>query len=179
MPARQTQRTDPSGTPASDTDRVLTTLDKVFTRFGDRLQNDTPKPFTGNAEIAVGVFSDIVAGVKLESRPHAVDLKAKALSTTQVELTWTDNAGNADGYRVERGQGHHDKGTGESGSDSSEYGGPDLEEIARLPSTARFFRDSGLSPQTRYSYQVVAFNARGEAPSNVVDITPAYPATNE
>lgn len=174
MPARQTSRTEPSGTPSSDTDRVLTTLDRVFTRFGDRLQNDAPKPFTGNAEIAVGVFNDIVAGVKLESRPHAVDLKAKALSPTQVELTWTDNAGNADGYRIERGQGHY-----QSGSDSSGYGDPDLAEIARLPATARFFRDSGLSPQTRYSYQVVAFNARGEAPSTVVDITPADPANNE
>jgi hypothetical protein len=179
MPARQIPRTEPTGTQPSDTDRVLTTLDKVFTKFGDGLRNDTPKPFTGSAEIAVGVFSDIVAGVKLESRPHAVDLEAKAPSATQVELTWTDDAGNADGYRVERGQGRHDKGTSQSGSDGSEYGGPDLEEIARLPSTARFFRDSGLSPQTRSSYRVVAFNARGEAPSNVVDITPAYPATNE
>jgi hypothetical protein len=177
MPARQ--RTEASGTQSSDTDRVLTTLDRVFTKFGDRLQTETPKPFTGNAEIAVGVFNDIVAGLKLESRPHAVDLKAKVLSTTQVELTWTDVAGNADGYRVERGRLHHEKDAGKPGPDGTEYGGPVLEEIARLPSTARLFRDSGLSPQTGYRYQVVAFNARGEAPSNVVDITPGYPATTE
>jgi hypothetical protein len=166
MPAKDSPKTEQqgyqppeSGRP-SDMDRVLTTLDRVFARFGDRLQTETPRRFTGNAEIAVGVFNDIVAGLKLEAAPVAVTLAARIVSATEVELTWTDVAGNADGYRVERCQG---------------YRCHNLEEIDRLPSTARFFRDANVAPNTSYRYQLIAFNVRGEAGSNIVDITPASP----
>jgi hypothetical protein len=141
-------------------DRVLDTLDKVFARFGDRLQTETERPFTGNAQIAVGVFNDIVAGLKFESRPQSITISARRASLTEVDLTWTDLAGNADGYRIERCQG---------------YGCQDLDEIARLPPTARAFQDTNLTEHTPYRYRVVAFNARGEAPSNVEDVATGTP----
>lgn len=151
----------PEPTPSSEMDRVLETIDRVFARFGDRLHpTETERPFTGNAQIAVGVFNDIVAGLKFESRPQAISISAHRGSLTEIDLTWTDLAGNADGYRVERCQG---------------YGCQHLEEIARLPSTARSFQDTNLTEHTSYRYRVVAFNARGEAPSNVVDVATSTP----
>jgi hypothetical protein len=79
------------------------------------------------------------------------------LSPTDIELIWTDLAGNADGYRVERCEG---------------YTCHDLVEIARLASTERSFKDFNLSTNISYRYRVVAFNFRGETPSNIVEITP-------
>jgi Fibronectin type III domain len=142
----------------SDKDSVLATLEQVFSTFREQLQTEVPKPFTGNAKNAVDKFNDIVAGLRFEShRPRAIKIAAKSLSPTGIELTWEDVAGNADGYRVERCQGCNCQ---------------DLDEIARLASTNRSFKDFNLSPTTPYRYRVVAFNFRGETSSKIVDITP-------
>jgi hypothetical protein len=160
MPAKDSVKTGeqayrpPDG---SDLRGVIDTLDRVFSTFREQLRTEVPKPFTGNAKIAVDTFNDIVAGLKFESgRPRAVTIQARKASATEVDLTWTDVPNNADGYRIERCQG---------------YGCQDLDEIAQLASTARSFRDANLSDSTTYRYQVVAFNARGETASNIVDIT--------
>jgi hypothetical protein len=167
MPLKDNPRSEqqvyhpPNPAPSSEMEKVLETLDRVFSRFNDRLPPAEPdKPFTGNAQIAVGVFNDIVAGLKFESRPQPITIAARRGSVTEIDLTWTDIAGNADGYRVERCQGS---------------GCQDLEEIARVPPTARSFPDTNLTEHTPYRYRVVAFNARGEAPSNVVDVTTGTP----
>lgn len=144
-------------TQASEMNRLLTTLDRVFSTFREQLQTEAPKPFTGNAKIAVETFNDIFAGLRFESRPRAVTITAKELSPTEIELTWSDAAANADGYRVERCEGYHCD---------------DLNPIAQLASSERFFRDSHLSATTPYRYRVIAFNVSGETPSNIVDITP-------
>jgi hypothetical protein len=116
-----------------------------------------PPPFPPNAETAVRVFNDIVSGVRLEARPRAIMLTANRVSPGQIDLGWTDAVNNAAGYRVERGRG-------------KPYS--DLEEIARLPATARSYADHDVKPDESYRYRVVAFNARGETPSNEVEITP-------
>uniref|UniRef100_I2Q588 Fibronectin type III domain-containing protein n=1 Tax=Desulfovibrio sp. U5L TaxID=596152 RepID=I2Q588_9BACT len=147
----------PGNENVSDMRRLLTTLDNVFSTFREQLQSVESRPFTGNAEIAVGVFNDIVAGLKFKSFPQAITIVARELSPTEVELTWTDVANNADAYRVERCQGHNCQ---------------DLDEIARLPPTARSFLDTDLVTNNPYRYRVVVLNARGKAPSRIVDITP-------
>jgi hypothetical protein len=140
----------------TDTRKLISTLDGVFSAFREQLRTEAPKPFTGGAKIAADTFNDIVAGLKFESRrPGAVTIDATRVSPTEVELEWQDFQGNADGYRVERCQG---------------YNCHDLDEIARLPSTARSYRDTSLLEQVAYRYRVVAFDARGETPSNTVDV---------
>jgi hypothetical protein len=164
MPARDNPKVEeqayrpPEETHASDMRGLLSTLDRVFSTFREQLRTEAPKPFTGNAKIAADTFNDIVAGLKFESRrPGAVTIEATHVSPTEIELRWTDIPTNADGYRVERCQG---------------YNCQDLDEIARLPSTARSFRDANLSERTLYRYRVVAFDARGETSSNIVEVTP-------
>ena len=44
-------------------------------------------------------------------------------------------------------------------------------QVARLPFNARSFQDSNLPERTTFNYRVVAFDARGETPSNIVEIT--------
>jgi hypothetical protein len=148
----------------SEKHRVLATLEQVFSTFRQQLQTQTPRPFTGNGKIAVDAFNDILARLRFETPPHPIqDLKGKPLSSNQIQLTWNDTAGNAEGYRVERCEG---------------YNCQELDEVGRLPSTDRSFTDSNLSPDTLYRYRVVAFNFRGETSSNILDVTtlPTYAA---
>jgi len=67
------------------------------------------------------------------------DLVALAVSGSQIDLTWTDNSGNEDGFRVYR--------------DNVEVG----------TSTIASYSDTGLSPLTTYCYKVTAYNAGSES----------------
>jgi hypothetical protein len=73
------------------------------------------------------------------------DLFANTASSSQIELSWTDNADNEAGFNVERSP---------DGIDGwSEVGtvGPDI----------LFYSDTGLDPNTTYYYRVQAFNGSG------------------
>jgi hypothetical protein len=145
---------------ASDMHRVLTTLDQVFSTFRTQLQGEAPKSFQGAAKVAVDKFNDIIAGLKFKSLPSALTIAATNLSSPtaiSIELKWTDNTSDADGYKVKRCEGQ---------------GCLDLVEITRLPSSARSFKDdTNLSSNTTYRYQLVTFNARGETPSTIAEAT--------
>ena len=161
MPARdnpdaQAQTYRPSEDPhAADAQRLLNTLDRVFSTFREQLRTEEPRPFTGNAKIAADTFNDIVAGLAFQSRrPGQFSLEAKRVSATEIDLTWTD--ARADSYRVERCEGQ---------------GCEDMDEIAsRLPSTQRSFHDTNLPEKTFLRYRVVAVDARGETASAIVGI---------
>lgn len=77
-------------------------------------------------------------------------------STTQINLSWTDNATNEDGYKIERKNG--------TGSFSV---------IGSTGSNLTTFNDMGLSPNTAYTYRVYAFNGAGNSLqySNEVTLT--------
>ena len=161
MPARndphaeaQTYR-PPEDPYAADTQKLLNTLDRVFSTFREQLRTEEPKPFTGNAKIAADTFNDILAGLRFESRrPGQFQLEARRVSPTKVDLTWTD--ARADSYRVERCEGHDCE---------------DFDEIAsQLPSTQRSFSDTNVSQSTFLRYRVVAVDARGETASNVFGV---------
>ncbi len=153
----QASQPPPATGQASDMRSLLNTLDRVFSTFREQLQGEAPNPFNDNAKLAVATFNDIVARLRFETRPGAIkELTGNPLSSTQIQLTWKDDAGNADGYRVERCQGG---------------GCNPLAEVGRTGSTEQSFTDSNLSPSTTYRYRVVAFNLRGEAPStNVLEV---------
>ena len=90
------------------------------------------------------------------------NLEAVALSSSEIKLTWADNANNEDGFRVER------NGT----------------VIASVGANVQTFTDSGLTAATSYTYKIKAFNDEGiSAYSNEASATtlsaempPAQPA---
>lgn len=91
------------------------------------------------------------------------NLVAKAVSPTEIDLTWQDNSTDEQGFRVERS-----------------LDGQNFSEIAVLGPNAQSYNDTGLTPETTYFYRVFAFNNFGNSdPSNVAaDTTPKPPVPN-
>jgi uncharacterized delta-60 repeat protein len=71
------------------------------------------------------------------------DLEAVAISTSQIDLTWTDNSSNEDGFKIERK-------TGDFGT---------YAEIATVPADTTTYSDTGLTADTKYYYRVRAYNS--------------------
>src|SRR5207249_1844550 len=74
------------------------------------------------------------------------NLTATTVSSGQIDLAWTDNATNEDGFRIERCQG---------------VGCTAFVEIATVPANVTTYQDAGLTLGASYSYQVRAYNAAG------------------
>ena len=82
------------------------------------------------------------------------NLTVVSVSATQVNLSWTDNSGNEDGFRIERCTGS---------------GCTNFAEIAQLGANVTVFANTGLAKNTWYRYRVRAFNGSGNsAYSNIV-----------
>lgn len=74
------------------------------------------------------------------------NLQGQALSTTRVDLTWTDNATNETSYVVERAPDN----AGAAGT---------FTQIVSLPAGSSAYSNTGLNANTRYWYRVRAANA--------------------
>jgi fibronectin type 3 domain-containing protein len=84
---------------------------------------------------------------------------ATLITTTEVDLAWTNNATNADAYKIFR-----------------EVVGGTFTLIATLPATATTYKDTGLTPGTNYDYHIEAWNVSGNADrtgANVYTVSPA------
>jgi predicted phage tail protein len=76
------------------------------------------------------------------------NLTATTVSTSQINLSWTDNANNEDGFKIERCQ----------GSSCTNFA-----QIAQVGANVTTFNNTGLARNTRYRYRVRAFNAVGNS----------------
>lgn len=86
-------------------------------------------------------------------------LAGTAASSTQINLTWVDNAGDETGYHIERA-----------------VGGGSYGQIATLAAGATSFANTGLIASTTYSYRVRAYNSAGfSSYSNAVTVTTQAP----
>ena len=83
---------------------------------------------------------------------------ATALSSTEIRVSWRDNANNELGYEVERS-----------------IDGVTFEAPVPLAANATSFTDSGLSASTEYWYRITAYNNAGDSGSLVVNGTTAAP----
>ncbi|NBO64447.1 MAG: hypothetical protein EBU88_06310, partial [Acidobacteria bacterium] len=84
------------------------------------------------------------------------ELTATAVSGLQINLAWIDNSGSEDGFRIMR-----------KASLSGTFA-----ELKTVPPDSRTYQDTGLTPNTRYYYQVMAYNGVGNsAPSNEASAT--------
>ncbi|MGH9862150.1 MAG: galactose oxidase-like domain-containing protein [Candidatus Acidiferrales bacterium] len=75
-----------------------------------------------------------------------LDLLTATLAEGEVELDWTDNSSDEEGFLVERS-----------------FDGITFVEIAALSANATAYSDSGLAPCAAYSYRVRAYNLAGES----------------
>lgn len=75
------------------------------------------------------------------------DLAATVNSQTKITLTWTDNANNENGFRLER-----------KSSTAASYS-----VIATLAANVTSYEDSGLKASTKYLYRVRAYNGNGNS----------------
>ena len=90
-------------------------------------------------------------------------LVATAVSSSRIDLTWTDLADNEQGFRLERCQG------GASACDSNPGR---FAQIAELGANSTAYSDTSVSSVQTYSYRVRAFNAAGNsAYSNTAQAT--------
>jgi hypothetical protein len=98
------------------------------------------------------IYANYTATPVIPLPPAApTSLTANAVSTSQINLTWTDNAANEQGFEIERSL------TSGSGFQLIYTTGPD----------ATSFSDIGLDPLQTYFYRIRAYNAQG--PSDYTD----------
>lgn len=97
---------------------------------------------TGNATIADGQGLGTILNDDQPPPATPTNLTATAVSSTQINLTWTDNATNETGYYVERRTG--------TGTYS---------RIATLATNTTSYANTGLAAGTTYTYRVQAYNA--------------------
>ena len=87
----------------------------------------------------------------------STNLTATVASSTAIDLAWTDNANNEDGFKIER----------------SLTSGSGFSQIATVGANITSYRNSGLTTGTKYYYRVCAYNAGGNsAYSNEASATP-------
>lgn len=101
----------------------------------------------------------------------ATQLRAIAVSSSQVDVTWLDNAIDEEGYKLERSE-----------HPTCELGLGFIEIPASLGPNTTSFNDTGLNPNTRYCYRVRPFNSQGNGAYSNIDAArtlglPAQPPT--
>lgn len=99
---------------------------------------------------AIGAAGNASATVNLVTAPLAPVLNTVAVnSTSQVTLSWADNSSNETGFQIVRNG----------------------VVVATVAPNVTGFTDTGLLKLTPYAYQVVAVNAVGNTPSNILSVT--------
>jgi titin len=96
--------------------------------------------------------------------PSPSVLSATAISATQINLSWTDNANNESGFKV-----------------YISTDGTTFSLLATLSANVTSYSSSGLNPATTYYYRVTVFNAVGEsaassASATTPDVVPTSPS---
>jgi hypothetical protein len=95
------------------------------------------------------------------------NLSASAASSTQINLTWTDNSNNETSFKVERA-----KGFGVPVQFTTTYS-----QVSEVSANVTFLSDTALTPSTTYFYRISATNSAGDSvySNEVIATTPASP----
>jgi hypothetical protein len=130
----------------------------VYCPYDNTTKND-------GSTFTVSGVSWVPAGSATPAPAAPSNLKAAAASSTQINLTWTDNASNETGFKIERK-------TGSGGT---------WAQVATAGANATSWSNTGLSASTAYYYRVRATNAGGdsaysaEASATTLVVAPAAP----
>ena len=97
-----------------------------------------------------GYFSftfDLIKNPQSSTPPAApTDLNADAPACNQIDLSWTDNSDNEDGFEIERG------------TDGSNFN-----QIDTVEANVNTYNDTGLAEETQHWYRVRAYNDAGDS----------------
>jgi hypothetical protein len=92
-------------------------------------------------------YSNTASAMTLPGAPAAPgSLTLKAVSSSQINLTWVDNASNESGFKIERS-----------------LDGINFTEIAIVGANVKTYATTGLTKNTRYYFRVRAYNASGNS----------------
>ncbi len=147
--------TDGDSIGASIVGNTITIYHKVgagpWTSRGVRTDNTYASAGRIGLEIGSGSVDDFGGGTAgtggtLPAAPSA--LSATAASSTQINLAWTDNSNNEDGFRIERCQ---------------NAGCSTFTEIATVGTNVVSYQNTGLTAGTTYQYRVRAYNTAGNS----------------
>jgi len=112
----------------------------------------TPGTFTARLTVTdnQGASSSTTATIQVNANlPGAPSLlTATARSRAQIDLIWTDNASNEDGFKIERC----------AGATCTNFA-----QIATVGANVKMFSNTGLKPNTTYRYRVRAYNLSGNS----------------
>ncbi|MBN1673679.1 MAG: fibronectin type III domain-containing protein, partial [Kiritimatiellae bacterium] len=101
-------------------------------------------------------IADATTPADLQPPAAPGNLTATAVSATQIGLTWSDNSSDETLFKIDRRK---------SGMDT-------WVRIAEPAANTTVASDSGLDPETKYYYQIKAYNAAGNSPySAIADAT--------
>jgi hypothetical protein len=120
------------------------------------------RPFrTTGKKTSYGEFSTTSCSTTPGPPPAPSNANATPASSSAADVTWSDNSGTEDGFRVER---------------SAASAGP-WEVAAKTAPNATSYRDSGRPAEQQVCYRIVAFNGHGDSGSSNADCTipPAGP----
>ncbi len=125
---------------------------------GNATLNKVVSPGSGSPNRLL--YSGFIGGTPPPSPPSAPSaLAATAVSSSQIDLTWTDNATNEDGFKIERST-----------------DGTTFSQIATTGSNTTSYSSTGLTASTTYHYRVRANNSGGDsAYSNTASATTQSP----
>jgi phosphodiesterase/alkaline phosphatase D-like protein len=103
-------------------------------------------------------FSNVASATTSAGVPAAPsNLLATAVATSEIDLSWTNNATNQTGFLIQRS-----------------IDGTTFTQLATVAANVTSFNDTGLTANTQYFYRVQATNANGGSPfSNVASATTA------
>ncbi|MDI6791353.1 MAG: Ig-like domain-containing protein [bacterium] len=108
-------------------------------------------------------YSNEIPATTANAAPYTpTNLSAQVISSSQVNLSWQDNSNNEDGFKIER-----------------KTAAGSYVVIGTTGVNGITYNDSGVIPNTTYSYRVFAYNQVGNSDySNTVSVGPPAAPTN-
>jgi len=114
-------------------------------------------------EGTVNAYDALSGGGPLPQPPAApTNLTAIAVACDQIDLEWTDNSDNENGFKIERSE-----------------DGLNFTQIDTVGANVKTYSDTELAENTQYWYQVKAYNAGGSSAYSYVASDTTYPCPGE
>jgi len=118
-----------------------------YAQVKDAILNSADKKLSLPGKTGTGGRVNASAAVNLIMLSVPSNLSASAISKSQIDLSWQDNASNETGSKIER----------KKASDAS------YAIIAEAGANVTSYSDTGLSAGTKYFYRIKAYNSSGES----------------